>query len=96
MNGRSWTIVAVVCLANFAAFFIAAVVLGGDAINGRAEGGRCFLASHGKLTEVSREIYVYSRYHAISLWITHPLAFLAAWRAKAAKERSRLQSQRAG
>ena len=85
-----------VCLTNFAVFFTAALVLGGDAINGKAEGGRYFLANHGKLTEVSREVYDYSRYHAISLFITHPIAFLEAWRGKVAKDRSRMHSRRAG
>jgi hypothetical protein len=70
-------------LANFIVFFVVAVVLGGDAINGKTDGGRYFLANHGRLTQVSRGIFEYSRYHAISLFITHPMALLAAWRAKA-------------
>jgi len=96
VTARSWTVVGSACLANFAVFFIVALTLGGDAINGKAEGGRYFLANHGKLTEVSREIYDYSRYHAISLFITHPIAFLAGWRAKVAQDRSRERSRRAG
>jgi len=69
-------------------FFVVALILGGDAMNGKAEGGKFFLANHGKLTEVSRETFVYSRYHVLSLLITHPIAFLAAWKAKAARRRS--------
>ena len=93
MNARSWTVVGVACLANFVVFLIAALALGGDAFNGKVEGGRYFLANHGKVTEVSREIFDYSRYHTMSLFITHPLAFLAAWRAKVARDRSRMHDR---
>jgi hypothetical protein len=87
VSTRSWTVIGVTCLANFVVFFITAVTLGGDAINGKAEGGRFFLGNHGKLPEVSRETFNYSRYHAWSLIITHPMAFVAAWRAKVARYR---------
>ena len=87
MSTRSWTAIGLLCLANFAAFFIAALILGGDAVSGKTEGGRFFLANHGRFTEVSRITFIYSRYHAVSLFITHPLGFLAAWRLKVAKDR---------
>ena len=57
---RSWTVIGVVCIANFVVFFLTALMLGGDAINGKAEGGRFFLANHGKLTEVSRATSIYT------------------------------------
>jgi len=41
-----------VAAVNFTAFFVAALALGGDAINGKAEGGRYYLSHHGKYTEV--------------------------------------------
>jgi len=88
VSTRTWTVVGVFCLANFVVFVVVALIIGGDALNGKAEGGKFFLANHGKLTEVSRETFVYSRYHSLSLFITHPIFFLAAWRAKSAKERS--------
>ena len=87
MSTRTWTVIGILCLANFIAFFIAAMILGGDALNGKTEGGRFFLADHGTLTEVSRVTFVYSRYHAMSLFITTPIAFLAAWRVKVARDR---------
>ena len=37
------------CLANFALFFILAVYLGGDAVNGKIVDGHYFLMSHGQL-----------------------------------------------
>ena len=75
------------CLANFALFFVLAVYLGGDAVNGKIVGGHYFLMSHGRYTEVSAGIFNYSRWHAYSTWVTHPLAFAAGcwyWRIKRA------------
>ena len=73
------------CLTNFAVFFVLAVYLGGDAVNGKIVGGHYFLMSHGRYTEVSAGIFNYSRWHVYSTWVTHPLAFAAGywyWRIK--------------
>lgn len=51
---------------NFAVFWAVAVISGGDALNGKIEGGRYFLASHGNYTEVTRGFFLYSRVHALS------------------------------
>lgn len=67
-------------IANFASFWIIAVVCGGDALNGKEEAGKYFLSSHGHDTEVTRSFFEYSRFHALSIWITHPLAIVSlAW-----------------
>jgi hypothetical protein len=66
-------------LLNFLVFWVAAVYLGGDAVNGKADHGRFFLMSHGRYTEVSADLFTYSKWHAYSLWVTHPLAFVAAY-----------------
>jgi hypothetical protein len=66
-------------IVNFAAFFIAALYLGGDAINGKAQNGRYYLGSHGRYTEVSEAVFNFSRQHALSLIITHPAAMLAGF-----------------
>jgi hypothetical protein len=58
---------------NFTVFWIVALILGGDAINGKVEDGRYYLGSHGRYTQVSADVYVYSRIHTISIFITHPL-----------------------
>src|SRR5258706_14722303 len=61
--------------------------LGGDAVNGKIAGGHYFLMSHGRYTEVSADIFNYSRSHAYSTGVTHPLAFAAGfwdWRIKCA------------
>ena len=59
---------------NFVAYWHLAVHLGGDALGGRVEGGKYFLASHGKQTEVSQATWRYSYAHAKSIPITHPIA----------------------
>ena len=64
---------------NFVIFVIVAVTIGGDAVNGKAVGGHYYLASHGKLTEVSEAVYTYSLWHVRSLFVTHPLAILTGY-----------------
>jgi hypothetical protein len=58
-------------------FVVIALIIGGDAISGHETAGHYYLANHGKLTEVSRMVFVYSKIHATSLVITHPLAMIA-------------------
>ena len=77
-------------LLNFAVFWVVAVRLGGDAVNGRRQDGHFYLASHGKYTEVSERVFTYSRLHTYSVWITHPLAFLAAYWGKRLEQQARL------
>jgi hypothetical protein len=67
----------IVGLVNFAVFIVVAIMIGGDAVAGHEENGRYFLSSHGKLTEVSKPVFVYSTWHTLSTWITHPMALLA-------------------
>ena len=64
---------------NFLVFFVVAVHLGGDAVNGKVVADHYYLASHGRYTEVNEEIFNYSRWHVYSLWVTHPLAFIAGY-----------------
>ncbi len=64
-------------LANFFAFFVAVLCLGGDAVNGKIAAGHYYLMSHGRYTEVNEAVFAYSKWHVYSLWITHPLAFAA-------------------
>lgn len=71
-------------LANLLAFGIIAHYLGGDAINGRMEGGRYYLATHGHSTEVTQAVYAYSKMHAISVIVTIAIVLFgslwARWR----------------
>jgi hypothetical protein len=77
-----WLVYAVfiIAIVNFVVFVVVAETIGGDALNGHEAVGRYFLANHGKLTEVSRATFEYSKWHAISVFITHPLALLVGWK----------------
>ena len=50
---------------NFLAFMVVAMLIGGDGCNGHAEAGRYFLSDHGKLTETTHAVYLYSCIHAV-------------------------------
>jgi hypothetical protein len=63
---------------NFAAFLLGVAVVGGDAANGYAEGGRYFLSFKGEITEVTRAVCVYSYVHLLSLLPTAALSIFAA------------------
>jgi hypothetical protein len=67
----------VIGFANFMWFFAESVNLGGDALNGFVRDGRYFVVSHGAATEVSKATWEWSRFHALSVFVTHPLAILA-------------------
>jgi hypothetical protein len=64
---------------NFFAFWFAAVYLGGDAISGRAANGHYFLSNHGHVHEVTRGVFTYSKWHTLSVFVTHPLAIVSGF-----------------
>jgi hypothetical protein len=64
----------VVGFANFFWFLAESTALGGDGLNGFARDGHFYVTSHGSQTEVSEATWVWSRVHAASVVITHPLA----------------------
>jgi len=70
-------VIALVAMVNFFAFWYGALIIGGDAINGKEDGGKFFVGDHGKYTEVTEGVYRYSRFHALSLFVTHPLGMVA-------------------
>jgi len=67
---------AAIALPNFFAFVFIALYIGGDAINGHVTDGHYFLANHGKYTEVTYNVFLYSRIHAISVIFTHSVCML--------------------
>src|SRR5262245_55965390 len=81
LRGAKCVAVVLGCVAilNFLSFVAAAAVLGGDAVNGKTDGQKYYLSSHGHFTEVSRSVFEYSRFHAYSVWVTHPLAFIGGY-----------------
>jgi len=68
-----------IAIINFLLFVFIAIMIGGDAVNGHAENGHYYLANHGQLTEVNYFVFMYSKLHAYSIFITHPLAMLAGF-----------------
>lgn len=64
---------------NFLVFIVIDMILGGDALNGKTVAGHYFLGNHGVYTEVNYSVYMYSSFHAASLFITHPLAMLCGF-----------------
>lgn len=77
---RTWRVVTWLGILNFFAFWWVGLVLGGDALNGVARGGHFYLAEHGRLTEVTMAVWIYSLVHAISNLITLPLVVVASFR----------------
>jgi hypothetical protein len=75
---RWYSVGLVLGVANVFAFMIGTVLLGGDALNGHASGGHFFLDDKGHLTEVSRSVFLYSRWHAYSLVVTQPIGIACA------------------
>jgi hypothetical protein len=53
-------------MANFFAFILDSLHLGGDALNGYAKAGHFFVCAHGACTEVSSTIWHYSYWYAVS------------------------------
>lgn len=43
---------------NFLIFVVIAIVIGGDAVNGRIVNGHFYVANHGRLTEVSEAVHL--------------------------------------
>jgi hypothetical protein len=67
-------IVALAALANFVVYVAIASSLGGDAINGYIQNGHYYLAMKGRAVEVSRAVFMYSRWHTVVLLIHITLA----------------------
>jgi|GEM_PF-870602 len=66
----------IIAFINFISYWIISVANGGDALNGKQEDGKFFVASHGRYTEVSRVFFECNRIQSISVWVTHACAFL--------------------
>ncbi|HTN41116.1 MAG TPA: hypothetical protein VLZ84_08195 [Asticcacaulis sp.] len=77
MSDKVLSTLIVIGFVNFVAFVGISLLIGGDALNGHVTDGHYYLANHGQLTEVDQDLYNYSRWHALSLLVTHPLAIIA-------------------
>ena len=71
-------------LLNFVVFVATAFYLGGDAVNGKAEGGRYYLfgvrteSGRKVYTEVSESVFNYSKWHVYSIFASWPLMLAGA------------------
>jgi hypothetical protein len=74
---RLCRLLAYIALINFGLFVVIAALIGGDAINGKIEGGHYYVVTHGEYAEVPRIVFIYSYIHALSLLITFPAAAIA-------------------
>lgn len=67
-------IIFVLCMANFAAFCVGMLYLGGNAVvHGQITNGHYYFVQRGRLREVSREAYWFSKWHSLSQLLTVPL-----------------------
>jgi hypothetical protein len=69
-------IVMYVGIADFLSFCAVSLVFG-DASNGYTRGGQYFLGNQGVYKEVSQFVWELSRLHALSVFVTFPLAIVA-------------------
>jgi hypothetical protein len=67
-------------MVNIVVFVVVAMAIGGDALNGTSVDGHYYLASHGRLTEVSAGVFHYSEVHAVITQLLHFAAMIAAAR----------------
>jgi hypothetical protein len=72
-------------MVDFAAFVVVSLCIGGDAINGYIKDGYYFVCMHGSCHEVTRTVFEYSRWHAISLFVFFPATFIVALLARQPK-----------
>jgi hypothetical protein len=67
-------------IVNFLAFFVIGMFIGGSALLGQSVGGLYFVGDHGRLTQVTHSVYVYSWIHTLSQLLTFPLFVFGAGR----------------
>jgi|GEM_PF-2203693 len=75
---------------NLLSFVLVAAYLGGDALNGYTSNSQYFLDWNGTYTEVSRSVYLYSKWHALSVIAVTAAAIFgwyAHYRARARRRR---------
>jgi hypothetical protein len=70
--------IALVGVIDFALFIAGVTYLGGDALNGYRQGDRFYLGLHsnGPFTEVTRDVFQYSEWHAFTLIVIFALVLI--------------------
>jgi len=76
--GKATRILFVVTVLNFGVWGIVNSVIHGDAINGKIELGKYYVAMKGRYTEVPRGVYLYSFVHTCTNFVLFPATILSA------------------
>lgn len=76
-RGRVGVALFLACGANFISFMIIGVCIGGFASAGKVADGQYFLGNKGVYTRASKELYVYSYWHLVSILASFPVAIVA-------------------
>jgi hypothetical protein len=64
---------------NFCLFLAVGSLIGGDAMSGKNDAGRYYLANHGIYTEVNELVFWYSYFHVLSLVPALLFGAIAHW-----------------
>jgi len=76
--GKVTRILFVVTVLNFGVWGVLNSVIRGDAINGKIEHGKYYVAMKSRYTEVSRGVYLYSYVHTCTNFVLFPVTILSA------------------
>jgi len=75
--GRTTKILFVVTVLNFGVWGVLNSVIHGDAVNGKIENEKYYVAMKGRYTEVSRGVYLYSYVHTCTNFVLFPATILS-------------------
>jgi hypothetical protein len=75
--GKVTRILFVVTVLNFGVWGVVTSLIQGDAINGKIEHDKYYVAMKGRYTEVSRGIYLYSYIHTCTNFVLFPATILS-------------------
>ena len=78
MTGKLTRLLLVVTVLNFGVWGVVNSVIRGDAVNGKIEHDKYYVAMKGKYTEVSRGVYLYSYIHTCTNFVLFPATILSA------------------
>jgi hypothetical protein len=84
---KFWRGIFVVLFLNFTAWANISASLGGEGVTGKEDNGRYYLHSRQGYTEVSAQVFRYSKVHTALSWGGGPLCLFAILRAKEARAR---------
>jgi hypothetical protein len=75
--GKVTRILFVITVLNFGVWGVINSMIRGDAVNGKVEHGKYYLAMKGRYTEVSRDVYLYSYVHTCTNFVLFPATILS-------------------